>query len=91
MTVTERLLIPTTGGVEAWKETVKFLLQTLKVQDGNIRTRWGPWSEDENILEFLVGASLLPFQPCSKLKKKKKKQRLGRYRISIQVPSLACL
>lgn len=57
MTVTERLILPTTGGVEAWREPVKFLLQTLKVQDGNIRTRWGPHSENEDNLEFLVGKS----------------------------------
>jgi len=55
MTVTERLILPTQGGVEAWREPVKVLLQTLKKQEGNIRTRWGPHSENENNLEFLIG------------------------------------
>lgn len=55
MTVTERLIFPTKGGVDAWKEPIKFLLQTLKVQEGNLRTRWGPHSENENNLEFLIG------------------------------------
>ncbi|KAH8683198.1 hypothetical protein BGZ60DRAFT_467521 [Tricladium varicosporioides] len=56
MTVTERLIIPVqAGGSETWKEQVKFLLQTLKKQEGNIRTRWGPHAEDETKLEFLIG------------------------------------
>ncbi|KAF4627468.1 hypothetical protein G7Y89_g10688 [Cudoniella acicularis] len=54
MTVTERLIIPTQAGVD-WKEQVKFLLQTLKKQDGNVRTRWGPHTKDETKFEFLVG------------------------------------
>ena len=56
MPVTERLIIPVKGGVEDWKEQVKVLLQTLKKQEGNIRTRWGPHCENQNMLEFLIGA-----------------------------------
>lgn len=55
MAVTERLILSVTGGVDAWKEPLKFLLQTLKKQDGYLRTRWGPHSEDENKLELLIG------------------------------------
>lgn len=55
MAITERLILPVTGGVDAWKEPLKFMLQTLKKQDGYIRTRWGPWSEDESKLELLIG------------------------------------
>jgi hypothetical protein len=58
MPVTERLIIPVKGGVDDWKDQVKFLLQTLKKQEGNIRTRWGPQSENQNILEFLIGMFL---------------------------------
>ncbi|CZR59054.1 uncharacterized protein PAC_08946 [Phialocephala subalpina] len=55
MAITERLILPVTGGVDSWKEPLKFMLQTLKKQDGYIRTRWGPWSEDESKLELLIG------------------------------------
>jgi quinol monooxygenase YgiN len=55
MPVTERLIIPVKGGVDDWKEQVKVLLQTVKKQEGNIRTRWGPHSENQNMLEFLIG------------------------------------
>ncbi|KUJ20047.1 uncharacterized protein LY89DRAFT_682848 [Mollisia scopiformis] len=55
MAITERLILPVTGGVDAWKEPLKFMLQTLKKQDGYIRTRWGPHSEDESKLELLIG------------------------------------
>ena len=55
MPVTERLIIPVKGCVDDWKEQVKVLLQTVKKQEGNIRTRWGPHSENQNMLEFLIG------------------------------------
>lgn len=59
MAVTERLILPVTGGVDNWKEPLKFMLQTLKKQDGYIRTRWGPFSEDESKLELLIGKPLI--------------------------------
>jgi hypothetical protein len=65
MAVTERLILPVSGGVDNWKEPLKFMLQTLKKQDGYIRTRWGPWSENENNLELLIGSS--PLFPSSLL------------------------
>ncbi|TVY84176.1 hypothetical protein LSUE1_G000952 [Lachnellula suecica] len=55
MPITERLTLSVKLGVDEWKEQVKFLLQTLKKQEGNIRTRWGPHAEDESKLEFLIG------------------------------------
>lgn len=55
MAVTERLILPVSGEVDNWKEPLKFMLQTLKKQDGCIRTRWGPFSEDESKLELLIG------------------------------------
>ncbi|KAH7367670.1 hypothetical protein B0T11DRAFT_56928 [Plectosphaerella cucumerina] len=53
--VTERLFIPVTGGVEDWKLQLKFFLQVLKNQQGYLRTRWGPWSEDLQRLELSIG------------------------------------
>ncbi|KAH8879213.1 hypothetical protein GQ53DRAFT_789454 [Thozetella sp. PMI_491] len=53
--VTERLTIPVKGGVEGWKEQLKAQLQALKTQPGYLRTRWGPWSEDLQKLDLLVG------------------------------------
>lgn len=55
MPVTERLILPVQGGVDGWKDAIKVLLQTLKKQEGYIRTRWGPHFEDESKLEFLIG------------------------------------
>jgi hypothetical protein len=61
MPVTERLILPVQSGAD-WKEPLKFLLQTLKKQDGNIRTRWGPHSENVDNLELLIGESAIsPF------------------------------
>ncbi|PMD43672.1 hypothetical protein L207DRAFT_580504 [Hyaloscypha variabilis F] len=54
MPITERLILPTQTGAD-WKEPLKFLLQTLKKQEGNIRTRWGPHSENVDNLELLIG------------------------------------
>ncbi|PMD64844.1 uncharacterized protein K444DRAFT_608527 [Hyaloscypha bicolor E] len=54
MPVTERLILPVQSGAD-WKEPLKFLLQTLKKQEGNIRTRWGPHSENVDNLELLIG------------------------------------
>jgi hypothetical protein len=39
MPVTERVILPVKGGVDDWKEALKFMLQTLKTQDGYVRTR----------------------------------------------------
>jgi hypothetical protein len=65
MAVTERLILSVTGGVDNWKEPLKFMLQTLKKQDGYIRTRWGPFSEDESKLELLIGkGSFLIMASC---------------------------
>jgi hypothetical protein len=55
MPITERIIIPVQGGQEAWKEALKFQLQVLKTQEGYVRTRWGPHSENENNLELFVG------------------------------------
>ncbi|PQE27924.1 dimeric alpha-beta barrel containing protein [Rutstroemia sp. NJR-2017a BBW] len=55
MPVTERVIFPVKGGVDDWKEALKFMLQTLKTQDGYVRTRWGPHSEDQQKLELLIG------------------------------------
>ena len=59
MPVTERLILPVQNGAD-WKEPLKFLLQTLKKQEGNIRTRWGPHSENVDNLELLIGESISP-------------------------------
>ncbi|KAI3546319.1 hypothetical protein CABS01_15332 [Colletotrichum abscissum] len=53
--VTERVTIPVLGGVENWKEQLKFMLQTLSKQPGYLRTRWGPWTEDQQKLELITG------------------------------------
>jgi hypothetical protein len=55
MAITERLLLQVKGDTETWKEQLKVLLQTLKTQDGYIRTRWGPHSENQQMLELLIG------------------------------------
>ena len=62
MPVTERLILPTQNGAD-WKEPLKFLLQTLKKQEGNIRTRWGPHSENVDNLELLIGESSISPYP----------------------------
>lgn len=53
--VTERLFIPVQGDVENWKLQLKFFLQVLKNQQGYLRTRWGPWSENLQVLELSIG------------------------------------
>ncbi|KAJ0162673.1 hypothetical protein CTA2_4198 [Colletotrichum tanaceti] len=53
--VTERVTIPMLGGIEDWKEQLKFMLQALSRQPGYLRTRWGPWSEDQQKLELITG------------------------------------
>ncbi|OHE99877.1 hypothetical protein CORC01_04778 [Colletotrichum orchidophilum] len=53
--VTERVTIPVRGGVENWKEQLKFMLQALSKQPGYLRTRWGPWSEDQQKIELITG------------------------------------
>ncbi|RDW62872.1 hypothetical protein BP5796_11174 [Coleophoma crateriformis] len=57
MPVTERVILSLQAGlgVDGWKDALKTLLQVLKTQEGYIRTRWGPWSEDENKLELFIG------------------------------------
>lgn len=56
MAITERLILPVQGGKEKWSEGLKSMLQTLKTQEGNIRTRWGPQYENENNIELLIGS-----------------------------------
>ncbi|KAF6811826.1 hypothetical protein CPLU01_15041 [Colletotrichum plurivorum] len=53
--VTERVIIPVRGSIDAWREPLKFLLQALQKQPGYLRTRWGPWREDPQKLELLTG------------------------------------
>lgn len=53
--VAERVVLSVKGGVEDWKEQLKFLLQTLKTQPGYVRTRWGPWEEDMQKLDLIIG------------------------------------
>ncbi|TDZ25377.1 hypothetical protein Cob_v001648 [Colletotrichum orbiculare MAFF 240422] len=53
--VTERMLIPVRGTKEDWKEPLKAYLLALKAQDGYLRTRWGPWAENEQILDLISG------------------------------------
>lgn len=60
--VTERWIIPVVGGVEDWKNQLKVVLQTLKKQDGYLRTRWGPCSENMQRLELLIGTSDLSIE-----------------------------
>ncbi|TGO86457.1 hypothetical protein BPOR_0302g00100 [Botrytis porri] len=55
MAITERVILSVSGGVEEWKDGLKFMLQTLKTQEGYLRTRWGPHSEDQQKLELLIG------------------------------------
>jgi len=61
MPVTERVILNKAAGAD-WKEPLKFMLQTLKAQEGKgyIRTRWGPQTENESNLELLIG-SIPPF------------------------------
>jgi hypothetical protein len=58
MPVTQRLILPDQTGAD-WKEPLKFLLQTPKKQDGNIRTRRGPHRENFDNLELLIGKSTI--------------------------------
>ncbi|KAK6215250.1 dimeric alpha-beta barrel containing protein [Colletotrichum tabaci] len=53
--VTERVTIPVLGGIENWRDQLKFMLQALSRQPGYLRTRWGPWSEDQQKLELITG------------------------------------
>ncbi|KAF4917940.1 hypothetical protein CGCVW01_v009374 [Colletotrichum viniferum] len=53
--VTERKIIPVKGGVDDWKEPLKAYLLALKTHDGYLRTRWGPWSENEQYLDVISG------------------------------------
>ncbi|KAK1982724.1 hypothetical protein LZ30DRAFT_589973 [Colletotrichum cereale] len=52
--VTERMTILVLGGVENWKDQLKFMLQALDRQPGRLRTRWGPWTEDQQKLELIT-------------------------------------
>ncbi|KAL2876516.1 hypothetical protein SGCOL_008325 [Colletotrichum sp. CLE4] len=67
--VTERVTIPVLGGVENWKEQLKFMLQTLSKQPGYLRTRWGPWTEDQQKLELITG--WISPDACEKWRKSK--------------------
>lgn len=58
--ITERVIVPVSGDVENWKMQLKALLQALKEQPGYVRTRWGPWSEDMQKLDLLVGKKSFP-------------------------------
>ncbi|KAK2017159.1 hypothetical protein LZ32DRAFT_666278 [Colletotrichum eremochloae] len=53
--VTERVTIPVLGSVENWKDQLKSMLQALNKQPGCLRTRWGPWTEDQQKLELIIG------------------------------------
>ncbi|KAK1561596.1 uncharacterized protein LY79DRAFT_686186 [Colletotrichum navitas] len=53
--VTERMIIPVRGTKEDWKEPLKAYLLALKQQNGYLRSRWGPWSENEQNLDLLSG------------------------------------
>ncbi|TQN66767.1 hypothetical protein CSHISOI_08680 [Colletotrichum shisoi] len=53
--ITERMIIPVKGTKEDWKEPLKAYLLALKQQDGYLRTRWGPWSENEQIMDLISG------------------------------------
>ncbi|KAL0941697.1 uncharacterized protein CTRU02_204460 [Colletotrichum truncatum] len=53
--VTERMIIPVKGTKEDWKEPLKTYLLALKNHDGYLRTRWGPWSENEQMLDLISG------------------------------------
>ena len=56
MPVTQRLTLPDQTGAD-WKEPLKFLLQTPKKQDGNIRITWDFHSGNVDNLELLIGKS----------------------------------
>jgi hypothetical protein len=84
MPVTERLILPVQSGAD-WKEPLKFLLQTLKKQEGNIRTRWGPHSENADNLELFIGKfSSPPRYRSARLTNR----RLGVYRSTNRLPKL---
>ncbi|KAK2044215.1 hypothetical protein LZ31DRAFT_466881 [Colletotrichum somersetense] len=53
--ITERMIIPVRGTKEDWKEPLKAYLLALKQQNGYLRSRWGPWSENEQNLDLLSG------------------------------------
>lgn len=58
--ITDRTVIPVKGSVEDWKDDFKNFLLTLKAQPGFIRMRWGPRSEDMNVLDLMTGLSPHP-------------------------------
>ncbi|KAK2043761.1 hypothetical protein LZ31DRAFT_620717 [Colletotrichum somersetense] len=65
--VTERVTIPVLGGVENWKYQLKYMLQALNKQPGCLRTRWGPWTEDQQKLELIT--SWINVEACEAWKK----------------------
>ncbi|KAK1994627.1 hypothetical protein LX36DRAFT_613887 [Colletotrichum falcatum] len=65
--VTERVTIPVLGGVENWKVHLKYMLQALDKQPGRLRTRWGPWTEDQQKLELIT--SWINAEACEAWKK----------------------
>ncbi|KAK1585285.1 uncharacterized protein LY79DRAFT_519219 [Colletotrichum navitas] len=67
--VTERVTIPVLGGVENWKDQLKFMLQALDKQPGRLRTRWGPWTEDQQKLDLIT--SWINVEACEAWKKSK--------------------
>ncbi|EFQ31882.1 hypothetical protein CGRA01v4_13045 [Colletotrichum graminicola] len=67
--VTERVTIPVLGGIENWKDQLKFMLQALDNQPGRLRTRWGPWTEDQQKLELITG--WINVEACETWKKSK--------------------
>lgn len=40
MAITERVILTVNGNVDEWKEPLQFMLETLKAQDGHLRTRY---------------------------------------------------
>lgn len=44
MAITERVILSVSGGVEEWKDDLKVMLQTLKAQDGYLRTRYASFA-----------------------------------------------
>ncbi|KAK1994605.1 hypothetical protein LX36DRAFT_583998 [Colletotrichum falcatum] len=53
--ITERMIFSVKGTKEVWKEPLKAYLLALKQQDGYLRSRWGPWSENEQNIDLLSG------------------------------------
>ncbi|KAJ8062668.1 hypothetical protein OCU04_009190 [Sclerotinia nivalis] len=55
MAITERVILSVNGSVDEWKDALKFMIQIMSIQDGHLRARYGPHTEDKQKIELLIG------------------------------------